>query len=71
MSPDGWILAFGFRVFYVGLLIVWLVWFFRLRDDDEDPPDDGDDGGSEHCGPSPLPARVRLPLEAPAKITRR
>ena len=24
----------GFRVFDVGLLIVWLVWFFRLRDDD-------------------------------------
>ncbi|MBA3299560.1 MAG: hypothetical protein H0U24_05700, partial [Thermoleophilaceae bacterium] len=48
MSPDGWILAFGFRVFYVGLLIVWLVWFFRLSDDDEDPPDDGDDGGGEH-----------------------
>jgi len=117
VSPDGWILAFGFRVFYVGLLIVWLMWFFRLRDDDdEDPPDDADDGGSEHCGPSPrggpggggirlptgrvprgnrrtrdghrpsraprhrrdspalpspLPPRVRLPLEAPAKITRR
>ena len=25
----------GFRVFDVGLLIVWLVWFFRLRDDDD------------------------------------
>ena len=23
----------GFRVFDVGLLIVWLIWFFRLRDD--------------------------------------
>ena len=22
----------GFRVFDVGLLIVWLIWFFRLRD---------------------------------------
>ena len=36
----------GFRVFDVGLLVVWLVWFFRLRDDgDEDPPDEGGGGG--------------------------
>ena len=30
----------GLRVFDIGALIVWLIWFFRLRDDD----DDGDDG---------------------------
>ena len=30
----------GLRVFDVGALIVWLVWFFRLREDD-----DGEDGG--------------------------
>ena len=30
----------GLRVFDVGALVVWLVWFFRLRDDDDD---DGDD----------------------------
>ena len=24
----------GFRVFDVGLLVLWLVWFFRLRNDD-------------------------------------
>ena len=53
MSPEGWIFAFGFRLFYVGLLVVWLVWFFRLRDDDEDPPDEGDGGGGEKRGPSP------------------
>lgn len=35
----------GFRVFDVGLLILWLVWFFRLRDDDDDQPDDGGPGG--------------------------
>jgi hypothetical protein len=39
----------GFRVFDVGLLILWLVWFFRLRDDDDDSPDDGPGGG----GPGP------------------
>ena len=33
----------GFRVFDVGLLVIWLVWFFRLRDDDDDSR--GDDGG--------------------------
>jgi len=29
----------GLRVFDVGALIVWLVWFFRLRDDDDDSDD--------------------------------
>ena len=35
----------GFRVFDVGLLVVWLVWFFRLRDDGPEPPEDDDGGG--------------------------
>jgi hypothetical protein len=39
MTTEGWIFMVGFRVFDIGLLILWLVWFFRLRDDD-----DGDDG---------------------------
>ena len=41
----------GFRVFDVGLLVLWLVWFFRLRDDDDDSTDDGPGGG----GPGPTP----------------
>ena len=42
----------GFRVFDVGLLILWLVWFFRLRDDDDDlPEDDGPGGGGPGPGP--------------------
>jgi hypothetical protein len=56
----------GFRVFDVGLLILWLVWFFRLRDDGEDPP--GEDGGGGE-GPRPSPGSdgpgggfMRLPL---------
>ena len=40
----------GFRVFDVGLLILWLVWFFRLRDDEDDGTDDGGPGGG---GPGP------------------
>ena len=35
MSTEGWIFMIGFRVLDVGLLVVWLVWFFRLRDDDD------------------------------------
>ena len=54
----------GLRVFDVGALVVWLVWFFRLRDDDDDDGDDfrrGKGGGSEPeepCGPGGL----KLPL---------
>ena len=54
----------GFRVFDVGLLIVWLVWFFRLRDDDDSSEDEGPGGG----GPGPTPSDgpggggLRLPL---------
>jgi len=57
----------GFRVFDVGLLIVWLVWFFRLRDDDDSSEDEGPGGG----GPEPSPDRgpggggLRLPLGPP------
>ena len=57
----------GFRVFDVGLLIVWLIWFFRLRDDDDDSRGD-DGGGGEGPGP-PRPGHdgpggdgIRLPL---------
>jgi hypothetical protein len=42
----------GFRVFDVGLLVLWLVWFFRLRDDDDDQSDDGPGGGGGGPGPS-------------------
>jgi hypothetical protein len=49
VSTEGWIFMVGFRVFDVGLLIVWLVWFFRLRDDDDSAEDDGPGGG----GPPP------------------
>ena len=44
----------GFRVFDVGLLVIWLVWFFRLRDDDDDSR--GDDGGGGE-GPGPRGGR--------------
>jgi hypothetical protein len=66
MTTEGWIFMVGFRVFDVGLLIVWLIWFFRLRDDDDDSR--GDDGGGGE-GPGPRPGHdgpggdgIRLPL---------
>jgi hypothetical protein len=56
----------GFRVFDVGLLVVWLIWFFRLRDDGDDSP--GEDGGGGQ-GPEPGPGGdgpggggIRLPV---------
>ena len=46
MSTEGWIFMVGFRVFDVGLLVAWLIWFFRLRDDGlDEPPDEGGGGG--------------------------
>ena len=64
VTLEGWIFMVGLRVFDVGALIVWLVWFFRLRDDD-------DDGGrlpaaATATRPSPRsprgPGGLRLPL---------
>src|ERR671929_1501458 len=66
MTTEGWIFMVGFRVFDVGLLVIWLIWFFRLRDDDDDSR--GDDGGG---GEGPDPRRgphgpggggIKLPL---------
>jgi len=54
----------GFRVFDVGLLILWLVWFFRLRDDDDSGDDDGPGGGGPDTPPDNGPGGggMRLPL---------
>src|SRR5215217_483976 len=50
VTLEGWIFMIGLRVFDVGALIVWLIWFFRLRDDD----DDSDDGrGGDGNAPEP------------------
>jgi hypothetical protein len=52
VSAEGWIFVVGFRIFDVGLLVFWLIWFFRLRDDDAGPSDDGgDDGGGPPVHP--------------------
>jgi hypothetical protein len=53
VSTEGWIFMVGFRIFDVGLLVFWLIWFFRLRDDDAGPSDEGsdDDGGGPPVHP--------------------
>jgi hypothetical protein len=53
VSTEAWIFVVGFRVFDVGLLIVWMIWFFRLRDDEDDPPEDDDGGGGPEPGSRP------------------
>jgi hypothetical protein len=62
---EGWIFMVGLRVFDVGALIVWLIWFFRLRDDDEGDDDFGR-GGDDAPDPGPAepggPGGLRLPL---------
>ena len=56
----------GFRVFDLGLLAVWLIWFFRLRDDDDSSEDDGPGGG----GPDPRPGGDRGPGGVPLPLGR-
>jgi hypothetical protein len=65
VTTEGWIFMVGFRVFDVGLLILWLVWFFRLRDDDDSTDDDGPGGGGGPEKPTdrgPGGGGLRLPL---------
>jgi hypothetical protein len=72
VSTGGWLFMVGFRVFDVGLLIVWLVWFFRLRDDEGPADDEGPGGGGPDPGPRDGPGGggLRLPL-GPANPGRR
>ena len=61
----------GLRVFDVGALIVWLVWFFRLRDDDDD---DDDFGARRRRRPEPeeprAPAACACRCRTPALAAR-
>jgi len=64
VTTEGWIFMVGFRVFDVGLLILWLVWFFRLRDDEDDSTDDGPGGGGPDAPKDDGPGGggIKLPL---------
>ena len=75
MTLEGWIFMVGLRVFDVGALIVWLVWFFRLRDDDGDDGDDFRGGADEPDDPGPPGGepglRIPLPDASPWPVRRR
>jgi hypothetical protein len=75
MTLEGWIFMVGLRVFDVGALIVWLIWFFRLRDDDDEDGHDDDSGGGRGKEPPPQPPPggdgVPLPDAAPWPHRRR
>jgi hypothetical protein len=64
VTLEGWIFMVGLRVFDVGALVVWLVWFFRLRDDDDDDGEDFRRGEEDAPKPDPggSPPGLRLPL---------
>jgi hypothetical protein len=64
VTLEGWIFMVGLRVFDIGALVVWLVWFFRLRDDDDDDGDDFRRGkGDGHEPEEPRdPGGSKLPL---------
>jgi len=69
VTLEGWIFMVGLHGLGMGALVVWLVWFFRLRDSDDDEGEDSrGDGGSR---PEPQPDRgpggmpVPLPDAAP------
>ena len=59
MTLTGWIFMVGLRVFDIGALVVWLVWFFRLRDYEDDDGGGGGPGGpgrgGDPDGGPPLP----------------
>jgi hypothetical protein len=46
MSGAGWFFMVGLRVFDVLALVVWLVWFFKLRESEPEEQTE-DDGGEE------------------------
>jgi hypothetical protein len=64
MTTQGWIFMVGLRVFDLGALVVWLVWFYRLRDDGDDSGDDKG-GGSGPPEPQPEPGGPIGGLELP------
>jgi hypothetical protein len=64
VTLEGWIFMIGLRVFDVGALIVWLVWFFRLRDDDDSDDDfrGGDGNAPEPDEPQGPSGGLHIPL---------
>lgn len=65
MSTQAWIFLVGLRVFDLGGMIAWLVWFFRRGGGTDQRGDDGGDGGGgtrPPGGPSSPGPGLDLPL---------
>jgi hypothetical protein len=66
VSTAGWIFLVGMRVFDLGGMIVWLVWFYRQREDDDwegwDDPGDDPPPPDKPSPPDPGGSGLRLPL---------
>jgi hypothetical protein len=66
VSTQAWIFLVGLRVFDLGGMIVWLVWFLRRggsNDSQEDEEDGGGGGGPRPpAGPSPGGPGLDLPI---------
>src|SRR3954449_12794344 len=61
----------GLRVFDIGALVVWLVWFFRQRDDEDDEGGGGPGGpgrGGDPDGGPPLPDAHPWPERRPGHL---
>jgi hypothetical protein len=73
MSLEGWIFMIGLRVFDVGGLVLWLVWFIKLREDDDDGEDDGRGGSGPRRPdlPPPDPGDLIFPKSDAAPWRRR
>ena len=87
MTTQGWVFLVVFRLLDVGLLVLFLVWFFRLRDDGDDADDEGPGGGGgdsppDRGGPGdgglgiplrrlPTGRRIRDHARAPRSVRRR
>ena len=56
----------GLRVFDIGALVVWLVWFFRQRDDEDDEGGGGGPAGPAAAGIPTAARRSRTPTRGPS-----
>ncbi|MFL5850521.1 MAG: hypothetical protein ACJ76M_17575 [Solirubrobacteraceae bacterium] len=65
MTTQGWVVMVGVRVVDVALLVVWLLWFFRLRDDGDDTGGPGGGGGTGPSSDPPSPGGPRFELPLP------
>jgi len=55
VSTEAWIFLVGLRVFDLGGMIVWLIWFLRHDSGGADPDDEGGGGGGGGSQPQDRP----------------